>query len=78
METPWWRDRSILIPVFSGVAYLTGLVLEWSAAPTAALAVFWIGLVLGASTFAPSAVRNLVTQGKVGIALAARCRPCPG
>ncbi|SFV22815.1 cation-transporting ATPase G [Micrococcus terreus] len=69
METPWWRDRSILIPVFSGVAYLTGLVLEWSAAPTAALAVFWIGLVLGASTFAPSAVRNLVTQGKVGIAL---------
>ena len=25
---PWWRDAGIMVPVFSGVAFLTGLVLE--------------------------------------------------
>ena len=23
---PWWRDRGILMPVFSGVAFLAGLI----------------------------------------------------
>ena len=69
VEKPWWRDGGVLVPVFSGVAFLTGLVLEWSSTPTAALVVFWIGLVLGASTFVPGAVRNLFTKGKVGIGL---------
>ncbi|HRO93972.1 cation-translocating P-type ATPase [Citricoccus sp.] len=69
VQAPWWRDRGILIPVLSGVAFLTGLILEWSSAPTAALVVFWIGLVLGASTFVPGAMRNLFTKGRVGIGL---------
>ena len=27
-ERPWWRDRGSMVPVFSGVAFGTGLVLE--------------------------------------------------
>src|SRR5690625_4514581 len=34
-----------------------------------ALVVFWVGLLLGASTFVPGAVRGLVVRRKVGIAL---------
>ncbi|VXC13132.1 hypothetical protein CITRIK5_70807 [Citricoccus sp. K5] len=40
---PWWRDAAILLPVLSGVAFLTGLVLEWSGAGVAATVVFWVG-----------------------------------
>ena len=29
---PWWRDAAILLPALSGLAFLTGLVLEWSGA----------------------------------------------
>ncbi|MCK9520495.1 MAG: cadmium-translocating P-type ATPase [Dehalococcoidia bacterium] len=65
----WWQDPGILIPVFSGVAFLTGLILEWSGQDTAALVVFWVGLLLGAYTFVPGAIRSLVTRRKVGIAL---------
>ncbi|NNV08165.1 cation-translocating P-type ATPase, partial [Geobacillus sp. MMMUD3] len=59
---PWWRDRGIMVPVLSGVAFGTGLVLEWTGAE------FWIGLLLGASTFTPGAVRKLF-KGKLGIGL---------
>jgi len=65
----WWQDPGILIPIFSGVAFLTGLILEWSGQDTAALVVFWAGLLLGAYTFVPGAIRGLVTRRKVGIAL---------
>lgn len=67
-EGPWWRDREVLIPVFSGVAFLAGLISEWSGAQTAALVLFWIGLLLGASTFTPGAIRKLA-RGKLGISL---------
>ncbi|RCK61166.1 cadmium-translocating P-type ATPase [Microbacterium sorbitolivorans] len=67
-ERPWWRDRGIMVPVFSGVAFLIGLVLEWSGLEFPALVAFWIGLLLGASTFTRGAIRKLF-QGKLGIGL---------
>lgn len=67
-ERPWWRDRGIMVPVFSGVAFLTGLALEWSGMEIPALVLFWIGLLLGASTFTPGAIRKLF-KGKLSISL---------
>ena len=67
-ERRWWRDRGIMVPVFSGVAFLTGLALEWSGMEIPALVLFWIGLLLGASTFTPGAIRKLFT-GKLSISL---------
>lgn len=66
---PWWRDAAILLPGLSGVAFLTGLVLEWSGAGVAATVVFWVGLLLGAWTFVPGALRGLFTRGRLGIGL---------
>jgi cation-transporting ATPase G len=57
-----------MVPVFSGVAFLVGLILEWSGLEIPALVVFWIGLLLGASTFTPGAIRKLF-KGKLGIGL---------
>ena len=67
-DGPWWRDREILVPVLSGVAFFAGLICEWSGAETPALVIFWIGLLLGASTFTPGAIRKLL-KGKLGISL---------
>ena len=67
-ERPWWKDRGVLVPIFSGVAFLSGLISERSGAETVALVLFWIGLLLGASTFTPGAVRRLF-KGKIGIGL---------
>ncbi|MBK4120307.1 heavy metal translocating P-type ATPase [Kocuria rhizophila] len=67
-ERPWWRDRGIMVPVLSGVAFLTGLVLEWSGLEILALVLFWLGLLLGASTFTPGAIRKL-SKRKLGISL---------
>ncbi|MEI3779437.1 cation-translocating P-type ATPase [Micrococcus yunnanensis] len=66
---PWWRDAAILLPVLSGVAFIAGLVLEWSGAGLVATVVFWVGLVLGAWTFVPGALRGLFTRGRLGIGL---------
>ncbi len=68
-DSPWWKDREVLIPVFSGVAFLAGLICAWSGAEIPALVLFWIGLLLGASTFTPGAIRNLLTKGRLGISL---------
>ncbi len=68
-DGPWWRDREVMVPVFSGAVFLAGLICEWSGAETAALVSFWIGLVLGASTFAPSALLKFFTKGTLGIGL---------
>jgi cation-transporting ATPase G len=67
-DGPWWKDREILLPVFSGVAFLSGLILEWSGAEVPALVLFWVGLLAGASTFTPGAIRKLF-KGKLGIGL---------
>ncbi|MFC0315928.1 heavy metal translocating P-type ATPase [Gordonia phosphorivorans] len=65
---PWWRDPGIMLPVLSGAAFLTGLILTWTGAATPALVLFWIGLLVGASTFTPGAIGRLL-QGKLGIGL---------
>ncbi|RGE16864.1 cadmium-translocating P-type ATPase [Leucobacter sp. wl10] len=67
-DGPWWKDREILLPVFSGVAFLTGLIFEWSGLEIPALVLFWAGLLAGASTFTPGAIRKLF-KGKLGIGL---------
>ncbi|MFZ2480141.1 MAG: cation-translocating P-type ATPase [Propioniciclava sp.] len=73
-ERPWWRDPAILVPIMSGVFFLAGLITEWTAGESAAaevtaLVLFWVGLLLGAWTFAPGALRGLFTKGKLGISL---------
>ncbi|QGU07350.1 putative cadmium-transporting ATPase [Corynebacterium occultum] len=57
------------MPVFSGVALLVGLASEWSGAETFAQVLFWIGLLVGGSTFIPDALRGLFTSGRLGISL---------
>ena len=42
-DGPWWKDREILLPAFSGLALLAGLICEWSGAEIPALALFWAG-----------------------------------
>ncbi|GAA0214725.1 cation-translocating P-type ATPase [Corynebacterium riegelii] len=59
----------MLLPIFSGVALGIGLALDWSGLETPATVLFWVGLLLGAYTFAPGAIRNLVTKRKLGIGL---------
>lgn len=68
VEVPWWRDRGVMVPVASGISFLTGLMSHWVGAETVALVLFWAGLLLGASTFVPGAIRQLV-KGKLGISL---------
>ena len=68
-DRPWYRSPSVLIPIASGVAFAAGLVCEWTGAETAGLVLFWIGLLLGAYTFVPGALRKLFTKGKLGIGL---------
>ena len=69
LDRPWWKDPELLLPIFSGVALITGLALDWSGLETPATVLFWVGLLLGAYTFAPGAIRNLVTKRKLGIGL---------
>lgn len=68
VEVPWWRDRGVMVPVASGISFLTGLMSHRVGAETVALVLFWAGLLLGASTFVPGAIRQLV-KGKLGISL---------
>ncbi|MGY0885807.1 heavy metal translocating P-type ATPase [Corynebacterium aurimucosum] len=69
IDRPWWKDPELLLPIFSGVALITGLALDWSDLETPATVLYWLGLLLGAYTFAPGAIRNLVTKRKLGIGL---------
>src|SRR5690625_148363 len=73
-DRPWWRDTAVLIPIASAVFFLAGVITEWSTADSSggdivALVLFWVGLLLGASTFVPGALRGLFTKGKLGIGL---------
>ena len=69
LDRPWWKDPELLLPIFSGVALCIGLALNWSGLETPATVLFWVSLLLGAYTFAPGAIRNLVTKRKLGIGL---------
>ena len=69
LDRPWWKDPELLLPIFSGIALGIGLALDWSDLETPATVLFWVGLLLGAYTFAPGAIRNLVTKRKLGIGL---------
>ncbi|OIR42798.1 cation-translocating P-type ATPase [Corynebacterium sp. NML130628] len=69
LDRPWWKDPALRLPIFSGVALCIGLALGWSGLETPATVLFWVGLLLGAYTFAPGAIRNLVTKRKLGIGL---------
>ena len=57
-----------MVPVLSGVAFLAGWILQRSGLAAPPLVLFWIGLLLGASTFTPGAIRKLL-KGKLGIGL---------
>jgi len=69
MPLPWWRDPSLLVPISSGLAFVTGLILEWTSLGTPASLAFWAGLLLGASTFVPGALRGLFGKRRLGIGL---------
>ncbi|ATH96966.1 heavy metal translocating P-type ATPase [Dermabacter jinjuensis] len=69
LDRPWWKDPELLLPIFSGVALCIGLALDWSDLEAPATVLFWVSLLLGAYTFAPGAIRNLVTKRKLGIGL---------
>ncbi|MGV0345873.1 heavy metal translocating P-type ATPase [Corynebacterium coyleae] len=69
LDRPWWKDPELLLPIFSGIALFIGLALDWSDLETPATVLFWVGLLLGVYTFAPGAIRNLVTKRKLGIGL---------
>ncbi|GAA4284920.1 cation-translocating P-type ATPase [Brevibacterium daeguense] len=74
VERPWWRDPTILAPIASGAFFLAGLITEWAtgesaAADVTALVLFWTGLLLGAWTFVPGALRGLFAKGRLGISL---------
>lgn len=72
-DRPWWRDRSLLIPVSAGILLLSGLLISWLAdgagADALAPALFWASLLAGTSQFAPGALRGLLRHGRLGIGL---------
>ena len=68
-EGPWWRDREVLLPLASTALFLIGLVCQFTGARIPALAAFWAGLIAGASTFVPGALKALITRGRLGIGL---------
>ncbi|PQZ93882.1 cadmium-translocating P-type ATPase [Arthrobacter sp. MYb227] len=66
--TFWLRDAGILLSGASVLAFFTGLISQGLGAEGLALIIFWIGLIAGAATFVPGALRRLA-KGKLGIAL---------
>ncbi|MDC7088949.1 heavy metal translocating P-type ATPase [Corynebacterium pseudodiphtheriticum] len=72
-DRPWWRDRSLLIPVSASILLLSGLLVSWLAdgagADALAPALFWASLLAGTSQFAPGALRGLLRHGRLGIGL---------
>ncbi len=69
---PWWRDRALALPAAAGVLWLTGLLLGVGSVEGLSVLSYAIGLAAGAWTFAPAAIRRLVTgrgQGRLGVGL---------
>ncbi len=65
---PWWRDQIIVIPLLSGALLGSGLICEWVGLERIASVLFWSSLLIGASQFAPNAIRRLWHK-KIGIGL---------
>lgn len=65
---PWWRDRSLVLPALSGVLWIVGLTLDWFGLHLGATTAHAAGLLAGAWTFVPGAIRRLL-QGKLGVGL---------
>lgn len=68
----WWRDRSLALPVASGVLWATGLILQWAGLEIPSLVVFALGLAAGAWTFVPGTLQHLFTatgRGRLGVGL---------
>jgi cation-transporting ATPase G len=74
---PWWRDRTLALPVASGVLWIIGLILEWTSADgstlhTTATVLFALGLVAGARTFVPDTIERLIKgrgRSRLGVGL---------
>lgn len=58
----------MIFPIGSGVLLAAGFVSALAQANTASLVLYWAGLLLGASTFVPGALRALL-KGRLGISL---------
>lgn len=67
-EVVWWRDREVMFPIGSGVLLAAGFASSLAHAPTASTILYGAGLLLGASTFVPGAIRGLL-KGRLGISL---------
>jgi cation-transporting ATPase G len=65
---PWWRDPGMLFPIASGVLLLVGYILEWTGVEPASTVVLAAGLLAGAWTFVPGAIRRLL-RGRLGVGL---------
>ncbi len=65
---PWWRDPGMLLPIASGVLLLVGYILEWTGVEPASVIVLAAGLVAGAWTFVPGAIKRLL-RGRLGVGL---------
>jgi len=68
VRPPWWRDPALLPSLISGVFLLAGYGFEWAGQGVVALVLQVIGLVAGAYTFVPGAVRRLA-RGRLGVGL---------
>ncbi|MCK2028889.1 heavy metal translocating P-type ATPase [Microbacterium galbinum] len=68
VRPPLWRDTALLPSVIAGVMLLAGYVLEWSGFPIPALVLQGVGLLAGAYTFVPGALRRLA-RGRLGVGL---------
>ncbi|VTR77205.1 heavy metal translocating P-type ATPase [Cellulomonas hominis] len=65
----WWRDPALRLPAASGVLLVLGYGFEWSGTDAVAGTVaFALGLVAGAWTFVPGALRRLARR-RLGVGL---------
>ena len=70
--TRWWRDRTLALPVTAGLLWVAGLVLERTGTEAVASVAHVLGVVAGASTFVPGALRRLWAgrgRGRLGVGL---------
>lgn len=56
----WWRDRALALPATSGALLVIGHIAQWSGLDITGTVLLAVGLVAGAWTFVPDALRRLV------------------